>query len=147
MFICIKYGGGKFVLGPPWDFDAWTFGLYGTGHFYCTKTALYFENLFKDPYFVNRMKEKWAVYKSIWLDSIPKFIDTQFDYIHRSALRNDKMWPDFCPETMASEKSYEQNVEDMKDAFYKQLDWMDTSINTDYFVDWWDENDWPPSHR
>lgn len=142
-----KVRGGQFFLGPPWDFDAWTFGLYGTNHFYCTKTSLYFENLLKDPYFVNRMKEKWAVYKSIWLDSIPRFIDTQFNLIHKSALRNDKMWPDFCPETMASEKSYEQNVEEMKDAFYKQIEWMDNSINTDYFVDWWDENDWPPSHR
>lgn len=142
-----KDKGGKFVVGPPWDFDAWTFGLYGTNHFYCTKTAFYFENLLKDPYFVNRMKEKWEIYKPIWIDSIPKYIDSQFQYIHRSALRNDKMWPDFCPETMASEKTYEQNVADMKDSFFKQIKWMDNSIKNDYYIDWWDENDSPLSYR
>lgn len=142
-----KDRGGRFVVGPPWDFDAWTFGLYGTNHYYCTKTAFYFENLFKDPYFVNRMKEKWEKYKTVWLDSIPKFIDSQFELVHRSALRNDIMWPDFCPETQATEKTYEQNVQDMKDAFFKQIEWMDNSIKTDYYTDWWDENDWPPSHR
>lgn len=142
-----KDRGGKFMMGPPWDFDAWTFGLYGTSHFYCTKTALYFENLFKDPYFVKRMKEKWAEYKPLWLDRIPKFIDSQYQLIRRAAERNDKMWPEFCPETKADEKSYEQNVMEMKEAFIKQVEWMDESIKKDYYTDWWDENDWPPSHR
>ncbi len=142
-----KDRGGKFMIGPPWDFDAWTFGLYGTSHFYCTKTALYYENLLKDPYFVNRLKEKWAIYKPVWLEKIPKFIDDQYELIKRAALRNDKMWPNFCPETKADEKTYEQNVMEMKDAFIKQIEWMDNSIQNNYFVDWWDENDWPPSHR
>lgn len=142
-----KDRGGKYMIGPPWDFDAWTFGLYGTSHFYCTKTALYYENLLKDPYFLNRLKEKWAVYKPIWLEKIPKFIDDQYKLIKRAALRNDKMWPNFCPETKAAEKTYEQNVMEMKDAFVKQIEWMDNSIQNNYFVDWWDENDWPPSHR
>lgn len=142
-----KDRGGKYMIGPPWDFDAWTFGLYGTSHFYCTKTALYYENLLKDPFFINRLKEKWAFYKPIWLDKIPKFIDDQYQLIKRAALRNDKMWPNFCPETMADTKTYEQNVMEMKDAFIKQIEWMDHSIQNNYFVDWWDENDWPPSQR
>lgn len=142
-----KDRGGKYMIGPPWDFDAWSFGLYGTSHFYCTKTAFYYENLLKDPFFINRLKEKWAIYKPIWLDKIPKFIDDQYQLIKRAALRNDKMWPNFCPETMADTKTYEQNVMEMKDAFIKQIEWMDHSIQNNYFVDWWDENDWPPSQR
>lgn len=55
-----KDRGGKFKVGPPWDLDAWTFGLYGTSHYYCTKVAFYYEGLFKDPVFVKRLKEKWG---------------------------------------------------------------------------------------
>ena len=147
MFIFTKIGGGLFDVGPPWDFDAWTFGYYGTNHFYCTKTALYFEYLFKDPYFVSRMKEKWELYKPIWLDSIPKYIDSQFNKIHRSALRNEKMWPDFCPEAKTAEMTWEQSIKEMKNAFLAQIEWMDNSIKNNYFVDWWGENDWPPAQR
>lgn len=57
------------------------------------------------------------------------------------------MSPGLCLETKASEKTYEENVADMKDAFIRQIGWKDNSINTDYYTDWWDENDWPLAHR
>jgi hypothetical protein len=142
-----KIRGGRFVVGPPWDFDAWTFGYYGTSHFYCTKTAFYYENLFKDPFFVSRLKEKWEIYRDLWKEKIPIFIDKQYNSIFRAALRNEKMWPDYCPESHATEESYEQSIINMKKAFITQLEWMDQSIENNYFTDWWDENDWPPSHR
>lgn len=135
-----KKKNGPFCIGPPWDFDAWTFGVYGTSHFYCTKTSFYFEKLFKDSYFINRLKEKWRVYKRLWENEIPKFIDSQYNKILRSALRNEAMWPDLCPEYSSYEKSYSQSVKEMKDALFIQLNWMDISISNNYFVDWWDEN-------
>lgn len=148
MFIFIRIGGGQFVVGPPWDFDAWTFGLYGTSHYYCTKTSLYFEYLFKDPFFVNRMKEKWSKYKELWLKVIPDYIDDQYKYIENAAKRNEWLWPEFySPNENYSKMSYEECVQDMKQAFKTQIEWMDNSINNNYFKDWWDENDWPPSHR
>lgn len=136
-----KIKNGPFCIGPPWDFDAWTFGVYGTSHFYCTKTSFYYEKLFKDSFFVNRLKEKWSIYKKLWENKIPKFIDTQYKKILRSALRNEAMWPDYCPEYKSHEKSYYQSVKEMKEALLIQLNWMDVSISNNYFVDWWDEND------
>lgn len=125
---------GMFKMGPPWDFDAWTFGLYGTGHFYCTNRTLYYKSILKDNYFVNRLQEKWAKYKPIWLDKIPKFIDSQYTIIRRAAERNDMMWPDWCPENKASERTYKQSVEAMKEAFVEQINWMDTKIQNGDFT-------------
>ena len=129
----------KIKIGPPWDFDAYTFGLYGTSHFYCTKRTLYFEKLFKDTVFVERLKEKWATIRSVWLDKIPQFIDEQYDLIHRSAERNEIMWPDYCEESHATEKTFHKSIEEMKDASVTQIEWMDKKISENYFVDWWDE--------
>lgn len=129
----------KFRIGPPWDFDAWSFGFYGTSHFFCTKTALYFGQLFKDPVFINRLKEKWAVTKNVWLEQIPAFIDGQYDLIRRSAERNEMMWPDYCEEFNTTEKTYHQSVIEMKEAFLTQLEWMDQKISENYFDDFWDE--------
>ena len=124
---------GLWKMGPPWDFDAWTFGLYGTGHFYCTG-SLYFPSLLKDAYFVNRLKEKWNHYKQIWLEHIPHFIETQYEKIHLAAERNDLMWPDWCPENRAWERTYRQSIEAMKEAIVEQINWMDVKIQNEDFT-------------
>lgn len=128
-----KDDSGKFKMGPPWDFDAWTFGLYGVGGFYCTSGTLYYNSLLKDPYFVNRLKEKWAVYKHVWMEKIPIYIDSQYQIIRRAAERNDQMWPEWCPENMAHERTYRQSVDAMKDAFVDQVNWMDAKIQNGDF--------------
>lgn len=120
---------GKIYVGPCWDFDAWSFGLHGkVGTFYSKEEALYYNQLFKDPVFVERVKEKWNIYKPLWEKEIPQFIDSQYDAIHKAAERNEILWPDWHPVNCYPSKTYKQCVEDMKEAFVRQMSWMDQVI-------------------
>lgn len=66
---------GKLRMGPPWDFDAYSFGQYGVRCFLCKDDAMYYKQLFKDPVFVDCVREKWNRYKSVWQSEIPEYID------------------------------------------------------------------------
>lgn len=116
-------------MGPPWDFDAWTFGMFGNKYFSTTESALYFCYLFKDPQFKQLVKEKWNDYKSIWRNDIPKYIDEQYALIYHSALRNEKMWPEWHELNQYGIKSYRDVVLDMKQSYSEQLEWMDSQIS------------------
>lgn len=115
--------GGKFTVGPPWDFDAWSFELGGAKWLPCGTTWCY-SGLLNDPYFVNRIKEKWAEYYDAWKSIIPDYIDYQSAKIRRSALRNELLWPDWP----FSDNTFEQHVELMKEAFSNQLEWMNSYV-------------------
>lgn len=116
---------GKFCVGPLWDIDAWSFGTYGLEVFWAKDNSLYFNMLFKDPVFIKRVKEKWNKYKKVWSEQIPNYIDEQYHTIYRSAKRNEMIWPDW----IVPASSYEQSVQEMKEAFVTQLNWMDEQIN------------------
>lgn len=120
---------GKLRMGPPWDFDAYSFGQYGVRCFLCKEDAMYYKQLFKDPVFVDCVKEKWNRYKTNWQKEIPMYIDRQYDYIHRAAERNEVMWPDWLELNKYPDVSYKQLVEDMKSFFITQTDWMDEQIS------------------
>lgn len=120
----------KFRIGPPWDFDAWSFGQTAVEWHNCSSWCLYYRQLLKDPVFINRLKEKWAMYKPLWEQLIPLYIDAQKDMILRSALRNEQMWQDWTDVNHYPYNSYEECVEDMKAAFFQQLYWLDAQINS-----------------
>ena len=124
VYLYKKGEGGKFCVGPPWDVDAWSFGTYGLKVFWAKDNSLYFNLLFKDPVFINRVKEKWDRYKKVWSEQIPKYIDEQYNKIHRSAKRNEMIWPDW----IVPSSSYEQSVQEMKETYITQLNWMDEQI-------------------
>ena len=123
-------GGGKLAVGPPWDFDYGSFGdftkfniLFAYDYTWCYKRLL------KDPFVIKRLKEKWSKYYILWKDYIPGYIDQQFKLIHKSALRNEKMWPNW----LVSSNTYEYHVEEMKKVFISQLNWMnDYIVNLEY---------------
>lgn len=127
-FLYKERGDEKFYIGPPWDFDAWTFGVTGVKRFWCNNTTLYFSTLLKDPYFVSRLKEKWNEYKPKFESEIPNYIVEQYNKIYNSALRNDAMWPNWITYFNPEERSYEDIVTDMINAFKTQLSWMDSQI-------------------
>ena len=120
-------GGGKLTIGPPWDFDYGSFGDFGPdyGILFAYDFTWCFKRLFDDPYFVNRLKEKWNNYYSLWKNYIPNYIDQQFNLVHRSALRNEKMWPNW----LMSAGTWEESVLSMKESFAAQLEWMHVWIN------------------
>ena len=119
--------GGRFTIGPPWDFDAWTFGLKGKKKLYVNDTW-YFQRLLKDPIFVQRLKEKWKEYIEKWKYSIPSYIDEQYTLIRNSALRNEVMWNDWSYVNRYPQISYDQLVKEMKETFIEQLEWMNNII-------------------
>lgn len=137
---------GKFHVGPPWDFDAWTFGDRGMMKQSIYPYALYYRQLMKDPVFVKRLKEKWAIYKPIWEQRIPQYIDEQYTNIRRAALRNETMWtntykkaidsrPWYSPRRIAHSikhpyRSYDKLIPNMKSSFLEQLNVMDKNINS-----------------
>lgn len=127
LYIYKKRGDNKLYFGPPWDLDAWTFGIRGTKSFFA-KSSFYYAQLFKDPSFVNKVKEKWLEYKPIWEERIPLFIEEQYELIHRAAERNETMWTDWNPVNNYETKTYEQLIKDMKNSFFIQLEWMDSEI-------------------
>lgn len=119
---------GKLKIGPPWDFDAWTFGSYGDLYiWFCKDDAVYYSRLFKDPVFIAMVKEKWSRYKPIWRSEIISFIDKKYDQIHHAALRNETMG-EWYRNNHYSEVSYEQLISGMKDFVISQLEWMDSEI-------------------
>lgn len=85
-----KDRGGKLKAGPAWDFDLYTYRRGLTGWF--IKNTLYYSYLFQDPYFVNRVKEKWPQLKQN-LQGVSDYIDQITGIVSRSAARNAKMWP------------------------------------------------------
>lgn len=133
-----KVRNGKFVVGPPWDFDAWTFGMYGTRHFYCTKRAFYIRYLLKDPVFLQRTREKWAEYKAIWKENMGSFLVSQRNWIIRAAERNEKMWPEYHTLNFANEWTYLRSTQEMFGALIDQINWMDQKLAEGDFSDWWD---------
>ena len=146
MYLYKQGGGGKFYIGPPWDFDAWTFGYWvgpaigyeklevlppGISDRYWTlNSTVYFKELFEDPVFVKRLKEKWKTYRPILESEIPRYIDERYELIHLAAERNDNMWPVWDPRWNYPKVSYKQCVQEMKENFMSQLDITDSFINS-----------------
>ena len=133
-----KERNGKFVVGPPWDFDAWTFGMYGTRHFNCTRLSFYIRYLLQDPVFIERAKEKFAQYKKVWLDNIGSFIVEQREYIHRAQARNEKMWPDYHVLNFVNEKTFIESTSEMYGALVDQIQWIEGKLQEGEFSDWWE---------
>lgn len=121
-------GGGRFCIGPPWDFDAYSFGTFQRSHSFLIKNnAFYYPILFKDPVFVNRVKERWNKYKSRWREDIPNFIDRKYLAIRKSALRNEAMWDDWLPNDNYS--NFDESVDYMKAWYIAHFAWLDSQIS------------------
>ena len=119
---------GKLSFGPPWDFDAHTFGVYRTHQIFLLRDDFYFYWLLQDPLFVKRLKEKWIIYKDIWMTSIPPYIDNLYSQIVRSALRNEQMWPSWHAMYHYPDVDYNTLRVEMKAFFKEQLDYVDSII-------------------
>ena len=110
-----KDGDGKFTIGPPWDFDAWTFEtLSDQDRNWNLNTAFYYSKLFEDPVFKKRLQEKWNVFKPIWESEIPKYIEEQYNMIHRAAERNEIKWAHWWIYAKYPDVTYRELIDEMK---------------------------------
>lgn len=119
-------GDEHFYIGPPWDFDAWSFGCVKYEYWLTKESSLWLEQLFKDPLFVTRVKEKWDVYKKIWRTEGIDYMNNQYDRIFKAAKRNNTMWTEWC--WAYQDMSFEESVEKMRQSIIHRIEWMDERI-------------------
>ncbi len=87
----------KLFAGAVWDFDISTFK--GDSKFLLadhvatgSERALWYPQLFRDPKFKAKAKEKWNSYYSAF-QTIPSFIDNEAAIIAKSVAMNNVLWP------------------------------------------------------
>ena len=124
-----KNTGGKLVMGPVWDFD-WETYMPANASKYRISTALYYEQLLKSPYFVSRVKERWAAQKEAFR-TLPDFINEQASYIRSSEKLNYAIKD--CVVTSDVNKdiklTFDQAVERMIQGFNQKFQWLDNAIS------------------
>ena len=119
-----KDRGGKLKAGPVWDFDWGTF--MATTH-WSNANSIYYQELFRNPVFINKLKERWAIAKPV-LSTIPDYIDERYLEIRESAEANGEMWPIWTKENNDENMTVADAVERLKNRFSFRLEWMDNAI-------------------
>lgn len=121
-----KERGGLLTAGPVWDFDYGTYRSTTSGTFRCSK-SIYYGQLFKDPQFVAKLKERWAVLYPKF-QSIPEYIDAESAKLKLSDQLNSKLWPIDRVVNLDESFTYEEAIRSMKECFNTKLQYMDQKI-------------------
>lgn len=120
-----KDKGGRLKAGPVWDFDWKTFR--SDNEEWVTRNHLYYDVLFTDPLFVDRVKERWNMHVAK-LRAIPKFIESEADRIRNSEDVNHQMWPVTQNTNGDIDLSFSEAVARMKRSYEAKLEFMDRGI-------------------
>lgn len=105
---------------------------------YIKTCSPWFDQLFKDPVFVEALKQKWNAVKP-QLDMLPAYVQNLYDRLRYAAARNyapvdeggagwnvhEVMWPNYVDRGV-----YEDEVDFLIDFIETRLDWLDTNINS-----------------
>lgn len=118
--------GGKLKAGPVWDFDWKSFRL--NNEEWVTKNHLYYPELFKDPVFVARVKERWSLHEER-LSKIPEFIETEAARITNSEGFNHQMWPITQNTNEDIDLSFIEAVQRMKRSYEAKFNFMKQNIS------------------
>ena len=112
----------KLKAGPLWD-QEW----FLVNQKFNSKDMYYYKYLFKDPVFVAKVKERWAIFKSNLMGndeygSFMNYLQELADYIYPSATRDIDYWgnENFTPKGEVSR---------VKSGFKAKINWMDAQIN------------------
>lgn len=118
-----KDRGGKLKMGPIWDFD---YGTCTTPDVFYNNSAIWFDKLFQDPNFVQKVKNRWNEKKLI-LSEIISHINSQADLLQYSQVQDVLRWGGSADGIMRYE--YNTYISNMKNYFTKRFEWLDTEIN------------------
>jgi hypothetical protein len=122
-----KDRGGKLKSGPVWDFDTY---LYNDKVLICTTNCQYYDELFSEPYFVNRVKEKWPEFRA-QLDgaggkkSMVQYLDSLYSTVKLAARRDRVMWP---YATHGATRSADVQYNQLRVGIPDKLDWLGEQI-------------------
>ena len=126
--------GEKIKMGPLWDFDL-AFGNVENSEFenpegFWIKDNAWYRGLFQDPNFVNKVKTRFAYFRSQQIFLLER-IDFYASYLDELQQKNHAQWDVFrnipWPNTSASE-SYKQEVDELKSWYNDRMDWLDNAI-------------------
>ena len=119
----------KIKAGPVWDFDWGTFVPGSRTSSFVIKSALYYDKLFNDYYFVVRLKEKWNKYKAEKrFNRIADYIDSISATLQYSDIRNFAKWKSDQAINGDELMTYTDAVVRLKNAYLAKLAWLDNAI-------------------
>ena len=117
---------GKLKAGPIWDCDYATFSTYYVDNA-PMKSATYYNQLLKDPVFVNRLKERWQAYKP-QMETIPDYISEQARLISSAAKLNNTLWPISSRVNGDETLPFDEAIARMIAKYKEKLQWFDKWI-------------------
>lgn len=116
---------GRFIAGPVWDFDWYTFvpGQQGLG----ISQSLFYSDLFGDNPFKTRLKERWKTLRPEFV-SLGDYIDAQADRIRTSVETDKRLWP--CWSTVNGDESlsFDAAIQRMKQAIALRIEELDRQM-------------------
>jgi hypothetical protein len=150
-FLALESRSDKLKMYPVWDFE-WSLGLAAIGdrnewlspptvspvnkfywkvdrenYFY----LFYYGQLFKDPYFVNLVKEQWQHMKSEWLPALEKKIEEEKGLIRYAQKENFDRWKllgQYTSVGLVNFSTWEEETVYDKDFLKNRVAWLDTQI-------------------
>lgn len=122
-----KDRGGKLKAGPVWDYDWATFRPNGEG--LINASDMWYDALFRNPVFVQRMKERWKQCKAD-VEQVERFIDETGDAIRESAEYNARLWPLNSWDNVNEDGylGFDDAVARLKQAFRQKIELNDKAI-------------------
>jgi hypothetical protein len=132
---CYKVHDGKLYMGPAWDFDISSGNVNYSDSCMVTsgwhiKGSFWYRDLFKDPYFVEKVKERYAQFRAGDYD-ILNGISTAYNYIEPAMGDNFKKWNYLStyywpePDVLHTYKAYGDDFYNWMD---ERLKWLDENI-------------------
>lgn len=114
---------GKLKAGPVWDFDTY---MFVDQVFRCNK-AQYYGELFKEPGFVARVKEKWPAYRARLDENggMEGYLDELYSVVKYSARRDHQMWPWTSYQVP---RTVDEQYDIIKAGITAKLDWLGEQI-------------------
>ena len=112
------YQVGDFALPQAWPYG-WFVRIRGGYPDWDTrgKKPSWYQYMFEDPEFVDRVKELWTLYRPR-LDMIPEFMDKMLEYNRLALDHNDTKF----------HNNYESKIRQLRSDYLKRLEWMDKNI-------------------
>ena len=131
LYSCYMYlkRGEKLKMGPLWDFDLafgntdyWERGPEG----FWIKNADWFDKLFEDPVFVNRVKERFDFFYDHMPDILAE-IDATGQYLKYSMAANEARWHTLYTYTVPNVEiwgKYQNEVQSIKEWLKNRMEWL-----------------------
>lgn len=114
----------KLKAGPVWDFDSY---LFYEKNLRCTKCQ-YYGDLFKDPAFVARVKEKWPIYRAN-LDAsggMVTYLDNLYNTVKLAARRDRQLWP---WASYVGTRPVDDQYAIIQSGIMPKINWLESQIN------------------